>query len=98
MSTQKEVRHHRCRHPDVDFLLFVLDWAQQPGAVIFRRFVRHDRRRDEEPHIVHDVLGFEKKVAESLEQRVLYGLQSEIERFLIPTEATSSRCGAARRS
>ena len=38
-------------------------------------------------YIVHTYSGFEKKVAESLQQRVqAYGLQSEIGEILIPTE------------
>ncbi|MGE0594506.1 MAG: transcription termination/antitermination protein NusG [Vicinamibacterales bacterium] len=38
-------------------------------------------------YIVHTYSGFEKKVAESLEQRVqAYGLQGEIGKVLIPTE------------
>ena len=38
-------------------------------------------------HIVHTYSGFEKKVAESLQQRVqAYGLQNEIGEILIPTE------------
>ena len=38
-------------------------------------------------YIVHTYSGFEKKVAESLQQRVqAYGLQSEIGEVLIPTE------------
>ena len=38
-------------------------------------------------YIVHTYSGFEKKVAESLQQRVqAYGLQDEIGEILIPTE------------
>ena len=38
-------------------------------------------------YIVHTYSGFEKKVAESLQQRVqAYGLQEEIGEVLIPTE------------
>jgi transcription termination/antitermination protein NusG len=38
-------------------------------------------------YIVHTYSGFEKKVAESLKQRVqAYGLQDEIAEVLIPTE------------
>ena len=38
-------------------------------------------------YIVHTYSGFEKKVAESLQQRVqAYGLQDEIGEVLIPTE------------
>ena len=38
-------------------------------------------------YIVHTYSGFEKKVSESLEQRVqAYGLQDEIGEVLIPTE------------
>ncbi len=38
-------------------------------------------------YIVHTYSGFEKKVSESLQQRVqAYGLQSEIGEVLIPTE------------
>ena len=38
-------------------------------------------------YIVHTYSGFEKKVAESLEERVkAYGLQSDIGEVLIPTE------------
>src|SRR5204862_7121282 len=38
-------------------------------------------------YIVHTYSGFEKKVAESLQQRVqAYGLQNEIGEILIPTE------------
>ena len=38
-------------------------------------------------YIVHTYSGFEKKVSESLQQRVqAYGLQSDIGEILIPTE------------
>ena len=38
-------------------------------------------------YIVHTYSGFEKKVAESLQERVkAYGLQGEIGEVLIPTE------------
>ena len=43
-------------------------------------------------YIVHTYSGFEKKVAESLEQRVqAYGLQNEIGEILIPTEDVVER-------
>ena len=43
--------------------------------------------RTKQWYIVHTYSGFEKKVAESLEQRVqAYGLQDEIGEILIPTE------------
>ena len=49
-----------------------------------------DRTTDEIPkqwYIVHTYSGFEKKVADSLRQRVqAYGLQAEIGEVLIPTE------------
>ena len=42
---------------------------------------------DKKWYIVHTYSGFEKKVAESLQQRVqAYGLQGEIGEVLIPTE------------
>jgi transcription antitermination factor NusG len=41
---------------------------------------------DKKWYIVHTYSGFEKKVAESLQQRVqAYGLQGEIGEVLIPT-------------
>jgi transcriptional antiterminator NusG len=44
-------------------------------------------RSDKAWYIVHTYSGFEKKVAESLQQRVqAYGLQDEIGEVLIPTE------------
>ncbi len=49
-----------------------------------------DEGKDEKPkqwYIVHTYSGFEKKVADSLKQRVqAYGLQDEIGEVLIPTE------------
>jgi transcriptional antiterminator NusG len=49
-----------------------------------------DDKKDETPkqwYIVHSYSGFEKKVADSLRQRVqAYGLQDEIGEILIPTE------------
>ena len=45
-------------------------------------------------YIVHTYSGFEKKVAESLQQRVAaYGLQNEIGEILIPTEDVSRAGG-----
>ena len=46
-----------------------------------------DPRPDKSWYIVHTYSGFEKKVAESLQQRVqAYGLQEDIGEVLIPTE------------
>ena len=46
-------------------------------------------------YIVHTYSGFEKKVAESLGQRVqAYGLQNEIGEILIPTEDVVDPTGA----
>ena len=48
-------------------------------------------------YIVHTYSGFEKKVSESLEQRVqAYGLQSEIGEILIPTEDVVEMRGGKR--
>ena len=45
-------------------------------------------------YIVHTYSGFEKKVAESLTERVkAYGLQNEIGEVLIPTEDIVEKCG-----
>ena len=50
-------------------------------------------------YIVHTYSGFEKKVAESLGQRVAaYGLQDEIGEILIPTEDVVEMRAAARSS
>jgi transcriptional antiterminator NusG len=50
--------------------------------------VAHERRsRPRSWYIVHTYSGFEKKVAESLHERVkAYGLQEDIGEVLIPTE------------
>ena len=70
--------------------LFVLDiGVLQPGAVDFP--VGSVRSMTDVAtknwYIVHTYSGFEKKVAESLQQRVqAYGLQNEIGEILIPTE------------
>ena len=48
-------------------------------------------------YIVHTYSGFEKKVAESLSQRVqAYGLQGEIGEILIPTEDVVEMRGGKR--
>ena len=50
-------------------------------------------------YIVHTYSGFEKKVAESLQQRVqAYGLQNEIGEILIPTEDVVEMRGGRRSS
>ena len=50
-------------------------------------------------YIVHTYSGFEKKVAESLRQRVhAYGLQDQIGEVLIPTEDVVEMKGGRRSS
>ena len=65
--------------------------------IFTRRSERNDRRQHPKQwYIVHTYSGFEKKVSESLQQRVqAYGLQAEIGETCSSRPRTSSRCAAA---
>src|SRR5688572_23624973 len=86
------LRDHGGRDPDVGVLRHLpvgpRPRARSPGAVdLPERLSLMTDVATKNWYIVHTYSGFEKKVAESLGQRVqAYGLQNEIGEILIPTE------------
>src|SRR5439155_26425112 len=88
----RSLRDDGCGDPDVDLFWLVLVCGR-PGAGEPRRVDLPAVRcgmtdvATKSWYIVHTYSGFEKKVAESLGQRVAaYGLQNEIGEILMPTE------------
>src|SRR6476660_9036514 len=99
---QGSVCDHRRRHPDVGVFRRLPVGRRSPAdanrqldlPVLRDSMTTMTDDRTKQWYIVHTYSGFEKKVKESLEQRVqAYGLQDEIGDILIPTEQVAEMRG-----